>query len=126
MVLPSWSEAARPIVIMLLLGIGCFLGLLAVLTFRVAKTTVNPKQPQAAKALVTSGVFRLTRNPMYLGLLLLLMAWAVWLSNIFVWPLLVFFHWQMTHQQIKFEENALLDLFGDEYRSYMHRVRRWL
>lgn len=125
-VLPSWSETARPIVIMLLLGIGLLFGLLAVLTFRSADTTVSPTQPQTTTALVTGGVFKLTRNPMYLGLLLLLMAWAVWLNNIFVWPVLVFFHWQITHKQIKLEENALTDLFGDEYRAYMKSVRRWL
>jgi protein-S-isoprenylcysteine O-methyltransferase Ste14 len=77
-------------------------------------------------SLVTGGVFRVTRNPMYLSLLLYLLAWCVYLSS---WPAFVFlplFVLYITQFQIKPEERTLSTLFGAQYSSYMERVRRWL
>ena len=95
-------------------------------TFRRARTTVNPHKPAKATSLVTSGPYRLTRNPMYLGLLLVLAAWTVFLAS---WPAIlgpIAFVLYMNRFQIAPEERALQGLFGDEYLAYRARVRRWL
>ena len=105
---------------------GASLDLLGVVAFLRSKTTVNPLQPGKASALVTTGVYRMTRNPMYLGLLLLLTAWAIHLSVL--WPFLgpVLFILYINRFQIVPEERVLRSLFGDEYAAYASRVRRWL
>src|SRR5262245_16640122 len=64
---------------------GTSFSLSGVIAFRNARTTVNPMQPQATSSLFFSGVYRRTRNPMYLGLLLVLVAWAVWLASAWAW-----------------------------------------
>ena len=87
---------------------------------------MNPTRPNATSSLVTGGVFRLTRNPMYLSLLLYLLAWAAYLSNWLALLLVPVFVLYINELQIKPEERALSTLFGDEYRSYAARVRRWL
>lgn len=105
---------------------GLGISVAGVLSFRRARTTVNPVQPQAASALVSGGVYRFTRNPMYLGFLLTLLAWAVALSNPLAWlgaPLFVLY---MNRFQITPEERVLLSLFGAEYAAYQRSVRRWL
>ncbi|MGZ5132161.1 MAG: methyltransferase family protein, partial [Caldimonas sp.] len=97
-----------------------------VVAFRRARTTVNPTKPQSASSLVVSGIYRLTRNPMYVGLLLLLLAWAAFLCS--PWALLgpLAFVLYIGRFQIAAEERALLALFGSEYSAYKARVRRWL
>ena len=96
------------------------------LAFRRAKTTVDPFKPESASSLVTFGVYRMTRNPMYFGLLLVLIGWAVFLAN--VWSGLgpLGFVAYITRFQIKPEERALESLFGEAYESYKSRVHRWL
>jgi protein-S-isoprenylcysteine O-methyltransferase Ste14 len=93
--------------------------------FRRAGTTVNPMQPEATSSLVSSGIYRLTRNPMYAGLALVLVAWAIFLSS--AWALLgpVFFVFYITRFQIRPEERALAKIFGAAYLDYRARVRRW-
>ena len=116
---------ARVAVAAVLVGVGVGLAISGVLTFKRAKTTVNPTTPAAASALVRTGVFRFTRNPMYLGLLLCLVAWAVYLSNalaLLIVPLFVLF---MNRFQIAPEERALAALFGDSFAAYKRDVRRW-
>jgi protein-S-isoprenylcysteine O-methyltransferase Ste14 len=97
-----------------------------ILSFRRAKTTVNPLKPEKATHLVTSGVYRITRNPMYVGMLFLLIAWAIYLDS--PWALLgpLAFVLFMNRFQIGPEEKALEVLFGDEFSDYKRRVRRWL
>ena len=100
-----------------------FLGLAR---FRRAGTTVDPLSPARASALVTSGIYRRSRNPMYLGFALILLAWAIGLSTLaglIVVPLFVLY---MNRYQIGPEERALDAVFGEEYRIYGRRVRRWL
>jgi len=91
-----------------------------------AKTTLNPLKPETTSSLVTSGVYRFTRNPMYLGLVLALLAWAAFLSS--VWSLLgpLVFILYMTRFQIVPEERALSGIFGAAYSEYQAKVRRWL
>jgi protein-S-isoprenylcysteine O-methyltransferase Ste14 len=96
-----------------------------VLTFRRAKTTVNPTTPAAASALVRTGVFRFTRNPMYLGLLLCLVAWAIFLSSVLALLSAPLFVVYMNRFQIAPEERALAALFGDSFAAYKRDVRRW-
>ena len=105
---------------------GAGFDLLGVVAFVRAKTTVNPLRPTKASALVTGGVYRVTRNPMYVGLALVLLAWAVYLSSL--WPFLgpALFVLYMNRFQIAPEERVLESLFGDEYARYAARVRRWL
>jgi protein-S-isoprenylcysteine O-methyltransferase Ste14 len=97
-----------------------------VVAFRANKTTVNPLNPGAASALVSSGVYRFSRNPMYLGFLLALAAWAIYLSNALAVLLLPVFVAYMNRFQIEPEERALLAKFGTAFSQYMTAVRRWI
>jgi protein-S-isoprenylcysteine O-methyltransferase Ste14 len=108
----------------LLIGVGLSAG--GILAFRRARTTVNPTKPEQASFLVSSGVYRITRNPMYVGVSLILLAWAIFLSS--AWALLgpVAFVLYIDRFQIAPEERALAKLFGSEYADYQARVRRWL
>lgn len=98
----------------------------AVISFRRAKTTISPLDPSAASHLVTSGVFGLTRNPMYLSLVMLLIAWAVWIGSPWAMAGPVVFVGYITAFQIGPEERALSARFGAAYEAYKARVRRWL
>lgn len=100
--------------------------LAAVASFVAARTTINPMRPARASALITDGVFRLSRNPIYLGDLLLLLAYAVWLANALNVLLLLAFVWYLNRFQIEPEERALTEIFGERYLAYCARVRRWL
>ncbi|HUL94090.1 MAG TPA: isoprenylcysteine carboxylmethyltransferase family protein [Burkholderiales bacterium] len=96
------------------------------LSFRRARTTINPMKPYSTTALVSSGVYRITRNPMYVGLLFVLVSWAVFLSS--AWALLgpLAFCLYIGRFQIAPEERVLSELFGNEYLAYKVKVRRWL
>jgi protein-S-isoprenylcysteine O-methyltransferase Ste14 len=109
-----------------LLAAGFAVMLAGVISFRRAKTTVNPLKPETATALVTSGVYRYTRNPMYLGMLVVLLAWAVYLSAPATLGGLVVFWLYIGRFQIRPEEKALVALFGTTFTDYASRVRRWL
>jgi protein-S-isoprenylcysteine O-methyltransferase Ste14 len=100
--------------------------LAGIMSFRRARTTVNPMKPEAASSLVSSGIYGVTRNPMYVGLLFVLVAWAAFLSS--AWSLLgpLAFLLYISHFQIRPEEGVLSELFGAEYSAYKARVRRWL
>ena len=96
------------------------------LEFRRAKTTVNPFKPQNATALVTSGVYLFTRNPMYLGLTLLILGWAAFLCSAWALAGPVVFVLYIRRFQIEPEEKILSAKFGAAYAEYVSRVRRWL
>jgi len=109
------------------LGVAGFVtGAVAVATFRRAKTTVNPIQLHSSSSLVTWGVYRLSRNPMYVGGLAMLSGWALFLLNGPAFVLLVVYVLYINRFQITPEERALTRLFGNEYVGYQARVRRWL
>ncbi len=120
------SSAFRVGVAVVLTSVGLVVGLAGIVSFWRARTTINPTKPSATSSLVTSGVFRFTRNPMYLSLLLYLLAWAAYLSNWLAFLFLPVFVLYINEFQIKPEERALSSLFGPEYASYKGRVRRWL
>jgi len=106
--------------------LGAVTCLAGVVSFRRAKTTVNPMRPDSTSSLVVSGIYKYTRNPMYLGFLLVLLGWAIFLSNLAAFALLPAFVVYMNHFQIGPEERALGSLFAQEYRAYHARVRRWI
>jgi protein-S-isoprenylcysteine O-methyltransferase Ste14 len=107
-----------------LIGLAC--GAPAFRAFGRARTTINPVDIDAASTLVTDGIYRYTRNPMYLGLLALLAAWAVYLGV--GWALLgpMIFVAFITRFQIMPEERVLQGKFGAAYADYRARVRRWV
>jgi len=113
------------IAVALLLG-GATVALAGVLQFRRAGTTVNPMTPNASSALVTGGVYRWTRNPMYLGFLMALLAWAAFLVNVIALVVLPGFVLYMNRFQIAPEERALRARFGPEFENYCRVVRPWL
>jgi len=98
----------------------------ALLQFRRERTTVDPHKPDTATALVTSGVYGWTRNPMYLGLTILLSGWAIRLGTLSPLAGPVLFVLLIQHVQILPEEHALRILFGKDYEDYCRRVNRWL
>ena len=102
------------------------IGLSAVFGFHRAKTTVNPLKPEASTALVTGGIYQWTRNPMYLAMLLVLVAWACIVSNWASLAMLPLFVAYLNRFQIGPEERALHARFGAEFESYRRKVRRWL
>jgi protein-S-isoprenylcysteine O-methyltransferase Ste14 len=108
-----------------LAAVGVLSVALAMRRFRVAETTINPNRPDTASALVQTGIFARTRNPMYLGLLFILTGWAVWLQSLSNLGMLAVFVVLLTELQIKPEEAALRKLFGANYDGYCQRVGRW-
>jgi protein-S-isoprenylcysteine O-methyltransferase Ste14 len=108
------------------IAVGVGLAVAGLLAFRMAKTTVNPLAPQRASAVVASGVYRYSRNPMYLGMALALLGVACWRASLPGYLLVPAFCAYMTRFQIEPEERALFARFGPEFSSYMGKVRRWL
>jgi protein-S-isoprenylcysteine O-methyltransferase Ste14 len=117
---------ARDLVAIGLALAGAATSALRVISFRRAGTTVNPMKPESSSSLVTSGIYELTRNPMYLGFLLVLLGWAVFLSSLPAFLFLPAFILYMNHFQIEPEERALAALFGPAFAAYKARTRRWL
>ena len=111
---------------MLLAGLGAGMVLLAALNFRRAGTTLNPTRPQAARTVVDGGIYRLSRNPMYVGVLFILAGWAVFLSHALPFLFLPGFVIFMNRFQIVPEERMLAAKFGDDYERYRQAVGRWL
>lgn len=122
----GFGPEARIGVVGILVLAGVAFDVLGLLAFRAAHTTVNPLKPQRASVLVTHGVYRVTRNPMYVGMCCLLLAWAVYLSALLPFAGPVLFVLYMTRFQIQPEERVLRRLFGEQFVQYTSRVRRWL
>lgn len=91
-----------------------------------AGTTKDPRHPEHAATLVTGGIYRITRNPMYLGLALVLVGWGIYLSNYLSLLWVVLFLGYINRFQIVPEERVLEARFGDAYRQYKKNARRWL
>ena len=89
-------------------------------------TTANPMKPANTTGLVTKGLYKITRNPMYVGLLTILTGYAIWLGSLSPFFVLPLFYFLITEMQIKPEEEALEKKFGQEYLNYKNSVRRWL
>ena len=125
---PSFPVPLEPRILSLLLltGVGTYVGLAAVATFKKARTTVNPFTPDASSSLVASGIFRRSRNPMYLALIIVLLGWGLYLANLFSLFIAAGFVLYMNRFQIQPEERALEESFGTEFLDYKKRVRRWI
>ena len=95
-------------------------------SFKKAHTTVNPLNPEACSTLVDTGIYRYSRNPMYLALLLALAGWGIFLGNFYALVLTIAFVLYMNRFQIRPEEKALEALFGTGFLEYRRSVRRWL
>jgi protein-S-isoprenylcysteine O-methyltransferase Ste14 len=95
------------------------------LFFRV-HTTFNPIHPERTSHLVTHGSYRYTRNPMYMGMLVILTGWCLWLGSFSPFLCLPLFVWVLTVQQVIPEEKILEQKFGGAYLDYKARVPRWL
>ena len=111
-------------VLVLILGLAC-----AIPSFKLFarnKTTISPLKPSDATSLVTEGMYRYSRNPMYLGLLLLTIASTIWFGTWFGIIINILFIFLINFLQIIPEEEALLEIFGEEYEEYKKNVRRWI
>jgi protein-S-isoprenylcysteine O-methyltransferase Ste14 len=122
----AFTSDIQPLLAIVFMGSGIGMMLVAAFSFYKSKTTINPLDPSKASHLITTGLFGFSRNPIYLADLLVLIAWAIWLGNIFNIALLVVFIVYINRFQIAPEERALGILFGDAYREYCSRVRRWI
>ena len=116
----------RMVVAALFFLTGACISVAGVVVFRRGKTTINPTKPETTSALVTSGVYRHSRNPMYVGILFALVAWAIFLSS--AWALIgpVVFVLYINRFQIEPEERVLTGMFGTDFSDYKSAVRRWL
>jgi protein-S-isoprenylcysteine O-methyltransferase Ste14 len=105
---------------------GVIMSVSGVASFKRAGTSVNPLKPGSSSSLVCSGVYGFTRNPMYLGFLLMLVSWSIVLSNVLAFLVIPFFILYLNRFQIEPEELVLAARFGQEFVLYPTRVRRWL
>ena len=117
-----WEQYVAAIVAVAAIAID----VMAIWHFRQSKTTINPLNPTKSSALVTHGIYRYTRNPMYVGMLLLLVAWALLLESVTSLLVVPAFVFTLTMMQIRPEEAAMRSLFPGEYDDYCRRVRRWI
>lgn len=105
---------------------GMSVSMAGIIAFKRAQTTADPRKPSSASTLVTSGVYRFTRNPMYLGIQLMLIAWALFLGNalslLFAFAFALYIH----HYQIRPEERFLQEKFGAVFTTYKAKVRAWI
>ena len=108
-----------------LIGVGGAIIGAAVLQFRRAHTTVDPTRPARASALVRTGIFGYSRNPMYLGMAVGLCGGAVLLGSLSPWLVVALFVPLLTWLQIRPEEAVLATLFGRDYLDYCRQVGRW-
>ena len=98
--------------------------LTSIIEFRKHKTTLNPLMPEESTALVTTGIFKFSRNPMYLSLLNLLIAFSIYLGSFLGLIIIPLFVVYINLFQIKPEEKAMLKLYGKEFENYCSNVRR--
>lgn len=123
MAVPS---GVRLTVSVILAGLGIAISAAGMASFRKAQTTTNPMKPDTASALVSSGIYRKTRNPMYLGILFVLIGWGVFLANAVSVLCSFLFVLYMNRFQIAPEERSLSAKFGVEFMAYKASVRRWI
>ncbi len=115
----------RALLAQVLVGIAVVVGGLSLIPFFMKKTTVDPTKPEKASVLITNGVYRFSRNPMYFALLVLLLALGLILGNAFNTLVAAGFVGYMNRFQIIPEERMLLEKFGRSYKDYLARTRRW-
>lgn len=109
-----------------ILALGVLIGLVGVLQFARNSTSVDPHHPEKASVLVTSGVYRFSRNPMYLAMLLILLGGFIKFGEPTGLVIPIFYLWYMNRFQIQSEEEMMEEKFGEEFREYKKSVRRWI
>lgn len=107
-------------------SIGVFFALAGAISFRLAKTTVNPLKPDTASSLVTSGIYQFSRNPMYVGFVAFLFAWTSFLGSVWGIVFIALYIAYIQRFQITPEERALAKIFNGEFEAYKRKVRPWL
>lgn len=117
--------ARLPMAVLLALA-GLALDVSGLIAFHRAKTTLNPRSPERSTSIVRSGPYRFTRNPMYLGLALMLLGLCAYLANPATVVAVAVFIAYITRFQIIPEERLLHAKFGESYAQYKRSVRRWL
>lgn len=122
----AFDHAYRQAIALLLFAIAGCMDIWALLSFRKAKTTIDPRYPHKTSRVIAHGVYQHTRNPMYLGLALILSALSIWQAAPAGLLLVAAFVLYLNKFQIEPEEQQLERLFNDEYLAYKKRVRRWL
>ena len=116
----------QTLISILILLIGILILIIPVSKFIKSKTTIDPIKFKKVNKLVTSGIYKYSRNPMYLGLLLIIISSSILYLNIYsVTTPMIFYYW-INRFQIKREEIFLTEKFGKEYLLYMTRTRRWI
>ncbi len=108
------------------LGIGGVFGGMGLVEFFKESTSIDPHKPQKASNLVTTGIYSISRNPMYMGLLSILVGYGLYLGNVLSIVLISLFMGYMNRYQIIPEEKVMEEKFGEEFRKYKSEVRRWL
>lgn len=116
----------RKIIVFGLIGLGGAIGVLGVFEFARRSTTINPHNPEKTREFVRSGVYRFSRNPMYLGLLIVLISPVLYWGNPFTLLVVPIFIWYMNRFQIRPEEEIMEQKFGKDFISYKDKVRRWI
>lgn len=109
-----------------ILSIGILILLNPVLKFKKSKTTINPIKFNKVNKLVTSGIYKYSRNPMYLGFLIIVISSSIFYLNIYSILTPLFFYLWINRFQIKREEVFLTEKFGEDYLSYKKKTRRWI
>ena len=112
--------------VIFLVAVGFFIVLTAIRRFYQADTTVLPQEMDSSSALVTGGILKITRNPMYLGMAVVIAGVGIGIGSWVALPILGFFVFWVTEYQIKPEERALFKIFGSEFEDYKSKVRRWI
>ena len=116
----------RTLFSILILFIGILVIINPVVKFIKSKTTVNPVEFKNVEKLVTSGIYKYSRNPMYLGMIMIIISTTVYYLNFYsLLTPFIFFFW-INRFQIKREEVFLEEKFGQEYLSYKTKTRRWI
>ena len=115
-----------PLASLALMIAGLGVAIAGVLAFRHHRTTVDPRDPAKASALVTTGIYGVTRNPMYVGMALILAGFGLGTNSLIALSLAPVFVVALTKFQIEPEEAAMRRLFGEPYETYAARVPRWL
>ena len=124
--LPKLAFNYQGLLSLLMILIGLIIIVIGVKTFNKSDTTINPLNPREVSYLVTNGVFSYTRNPMYLGMVIILLGVTVYNGVYIGMIVLPCFILYITEFQIKPEEEAMEEIFAGDYTDYLKRVRRWL
>ncbi len=120
------SESILSISAILFFLIGIFFSVSGVLAFKQAQTTTDPRVPENSSKIVKTGIYNISRNPMYVGFAFFLLSWSMVLSSPSCIIGIIFFIIYLNRFQIETEERILTDKFGEQYKSYLKSVRRWL